>query len=130
MTIVKRFLNLKVFAIVALLLFVVACYFAARKVMASDIVRGMDKATVIEMLGQPIWVLPPLGDNSEVLFWQRELISQNIFHQDTMVLFDEAGKVWCIRNVPFLFNYGFGSGDELNANNIMKLLQQMKQEAK
>jgi len=96
--------------------------------MAWDIVPGMDKAAVIKLLGKPIWGLPSLGDRREVLFWQRDVINQNIFHQDTMVLFDESGKVWCTRNVPFFFNQGIGSEDDLKAENIMKLILQMRQE--
>ena len=128
MTTARRFLNLKTIAIAFTLLFVVMVYLAARKVMAWDIVPGMDKAAVIEMLGKPIWGLPSLGDRREVLFWQRDIISQNIFHQDTMVLFDESGKVWCTRNVPFFFNHGICSGDEMKAENIMKLIHQMRLE--
>jgi hypothetical protein len=98
MTNAKRFLNVKAIAIVAALLFLVACYFAVRKVTASDIELGMDRATVYQKLGGPIqWYS---WDVHSTAIWQQTILS---YSRTTIIMFNQSDKVDEVRVENSLF---------------------------
>lgn len=107
MTIAKRILNLKVIAIMATLLFIVACYFAARKVMASDIELGMERAALIERLGKPAVQIHFSMRQGELLSWHKSILSESVYRHSIIVTTDSAGTIDSIEIVNLLFGHKF-----------------------
>lgn len=97
----RRFLNFKSIAVIATLLFVVTCYFAVKKVMASIIQLGMERATVIQLLGDPTDETTMI--QAEV--WEKVLISKNIYQQIILVDFDKSGRANFIAVLHVLFGH-------------------------
>lgn len=110
----KRFLNLKTIALVATLVFIVACYFATRKVMVGDVELGMSRADVLEVLGQRFMALGFASDESHTaLIWEKTLFSEKAFQQHIVVWFDRHDKVTMIGNRVIVFGHIFGSSADM-----------------
>ncbi|MFT3880095.1 MAG: hypothetical protein QM703_10605 [Gemmatales bacterium] len=93
MMMIKRFLNVKSIALVAALLFIVACYFAARKVMVSGIELGMSRAEVRKVLGEPTEKVDFMHPGAVGDGWETVLFSSSVYRQSVVVAYDKHDKV-------------------------------------
>jgi len=101
---IRRFLSLKVIALAAMLVTVALVYFAARKIMVSDVELGMSRAEVIKVLGEPAEKVPFFYPGSEGEGWQSIVFSKDIFSQAIVVAYDENNKV----NLIVIFTHVLG----------------------
>jgi hypothetical protein len=98
----KRFLSLKTICLVATILFLVACYFAARKVMVWDVELGMTRAEVIKVLGEPTESQGWFPDA-----WERTIFNQSIYSRITGIYYDADGKADAICVMHQIFGRQF-----------------------
>ena len=108
MTIVKRLFSLRVIGLLALLLFIVGSYYATRKVLALGIELGMDRKTVIEVLGKPSCAMRS-DDIASFKFavWNKMLFSKDIYWQQIFLAIDRHGKVEYFQNTHVVFGHEF-----------------------
>lgn len=93
MTKPKRRLSLKLTAAVATLLFIVAWYFGARRVMALNIELGMNRTEVIKVLGEPTEFGLSFDSRGNTDIWERVVIGRSVYAQYIIVDFNAESKV-------------------------------------
>lgn len=105
MTKANRFLNSKTIAIMATLLVIVACYFAARKVMALDVELGMNEQTVLEAMGNPTHQgSTAINSKTTTYLWESVCISEKVYQRSIVVWADKEHGVMRIE----VYNKVFG----------------------
>jgi len=80
--------------------------------MGSDVELGMDKATLIQRLGDPAYDLTFFESKGEVLGWEKVVIHENVFKQSIFVTIGEEDKV--ISGDVFNRIFGYKFSVELN----------------
>ncbi len=105
----RRLLNLKTICLVATLVFLVACYFAARKVMVWDVELGMSRAEVIRLLGEPIEFGLSFDSRSSPDCWEQTIVNDKTYRRLIGIYYDDEGKVNLICVVNKLFGHEFVS---------------------
>jgi hypothetical protein len=93
--------------IAATLLVLVACYFAARKVMASDIELGMDRIEVSKILGKPTEAISLYYQDSEADAWETVVFRRSIYMQAIIVDYDATGKAKLVVVINQVFGHSF-----------------------
>ncbi|MFT3881100.1 MAG: hypothetical protein QM703_15740 [Gemmatales bacterium] len=107
MTTARRFLNLKTIAIVATLLFVVAYYFGARKVMVSGVEPGMSRAEILKILGEPskdIRMNPPAMIMDR---WDTIQIGSGVLDVSVYVTYDVNDRATAVGIISQVFGRSF-----------------------
>lgn len=107
---VKRLLNWKVIVTVTALLFLVTCYFAARKIMVWDVKLGMSAEQVLVIMGKPTqqYFTSVAGDSMTYL-WESYVLNETVYQRKTAIIVHESKGVTRIVNLNVVFGKGFQS---------------------
>ncbi len=81
----KKLFNLKTICLLAMLVFLVACHFATRKIMAWDVELGMSRSEVHKILGKPMYSGPDA--------WELVVINNVIYRRTIIIVCDGEWKV-------------------------------------
>ncbi|MFT3883619.1 MAG: hypothetical protein QM703_28720 [Gemmatales bacterium] len=103
----RRFLNPKIIAIVATLLLVAACYFGAKKGMASGVEPGMSRSEIVKILGEPskdIRMNPPAAIMDR---WDTIAIGSGVFEVSVYVTYDVNDRATVVGIIGQVFGRGF-----------------------